>query len=265
MGLRQGTGLSQRAFAERYGIKPGTYAHWESGSRTPDPDSLMGLLDKMGVTEDQRDNVLVWSQGVDEPRWHAVTLPEQRAAMAATLDIEKVATEATDVSPSVIPGLLQTREYMDQIMSDGDVPFGERSTRTTVRIGRRDVITRNNAAKYFVYLGEAALHQIIGSPQLMIKQLRYVLELSQLPNITIHVVPFTSGWHPGLEGAFYLIRADEGPVVHIELRDTALFLHQPVDIARYEDAVTRVAAVAMKPDESLSLIAKIADQMEQTA
>ncbi|MEU0464993.1 helix-turn-helix transcriptional regulator [Amycolatopsis sp. NPDC006131] len=278
--LRTENGLTLRALAEKAGYEhAGTLSRWEKGERTPHVDDVKRLLDALGVQGERREEVIALADGTDEPRWLAITLPEQRAMLSALIDFQDAAKHIVAVSPLLIPGLLQSSDYIRALMIEGGVPADELGTRVAVRVGRRDVITRRNPANLTAIIGEAALRQVIGSRQIMAGQLRYLNELGALPNVEIRVLPFDSGWHPALEGPFTLIEGEQ-PVVNLENRRSGLFLHEEADLELYRDAVRFMLGgeserkrgepgqgrkVAMSPAASAELIAEIANEMETTA
>lgn len=90
-------------------------------------------------------------------------------------------------------------------------------------------------------------------------------ELAEPDNVELLVVPFDSGWQPGLEGMFIHIESQEetSPVVHLENRRSGLFLHEDEDVASYRTAIDMVRQAAFDPAGSIQRIAEIADQMEQ--
>ncbi|GAB3473824.1 transcriptional regulator with XRE-family HTH domain [Amycolatopsis cihanbeyliensis] len=260
---RRERGLSQRGLATKTGKSPGTIARWETGDRVPDPEDVAAVLTALEISGERYADIHAMATGTREPRWLAVTLPEQRQQLNALLECGRTATTVTDVSPLLVPGVLQNSEYVRAIMEAGGVPQDEVETRVAVRVGRRELITRAEPAEFVALLGEAALRQVIGSREVLVKQLRYLLELGELPNVHLRVLPFDSGWHPALEGPFVLIESTEDdPVVHLELRDTGLFLHEPEDVARYRRAIDAIGAVALDPRESAGLIAGIAAETE---
>jgi hypothetical protein len=239
-------------------------ARWETGDRAPDPTDVAQVLTVLDVSGERYDEILSMSRGTHEPRWLAVTLPEQRAQLAALLDLEATAVAITDVSPLLIPGLLQTGEYIREIMETGGVPSNELSTRVAVRIGRREAINRPDPAHLTVLLGEAALRQVIGTRELLVRQLRYVLELAARPNVELRVLPYGSGWHPALEGPFTLIdTVNDDPVVHLENRRSGLFLHEHEDVQSYRQAVDTLLKVAMSPASTNEFIAQVIEELEQ--
>ncbi|MBK0868200.1 MAG: helix-turn-helix transcriptional regulator [Saccharopolyspora sp.] len=259
---RLDNGISLRGLATQLGKDPSQLSRWETGERAPKPTDVAQILAHLGVTGSEYDEIVEVSGGTHEPRWLAVTLPEQRQQLAATLEVERGATGITEVSPLLVPGLLQTREYVHAIMSAGGVDADEVATRSAIRLGRRETIFGQEPATFTGVIGEAALRQVIGGPKVMLDQLKHLLESGERSNVEIQVVPFSTGWHPALEGLFALYETEQGPVVHLENRRSGLFLHEPADVQTYQQAVARVRAVALSPDDSSAFVHRLINEME---
>jgi transcriptional regulator with XRE-family HTH domain len=260
---RQERDLTVRAFAAQLGRDPGVLSRWETGDRTPKPEQVAQILTSLGVNGDRYEEIIDLAYGADDSNWVATTLPAQRQQLAAFIDFEQNATKILEVSPMLIPGLLQTNDYIRAVMTEGRVPAGELATRVAVRIGRRDVITRDRPAQYTALVGEAALRQLIGSRETVVAQLKHILEMARRPNIDLRVFRFDSGWHPGLEGPFHLLETGDGVVVHLENRKSALFLHEDADVRTYRRAAEHVLDAALSKTESVKLIRYLINSMEK--
>lgn len=248
--------IGLRQFAKDIGRDPSLLSRWETGDRTPTPTDVAQILGKLGITGDRYDEIIELAYGTDDARWLATTLPEQRLQLSALLDFERTASLITDMSPLLIPGLLQTSDYARTIMTEDGVPTDQISQRVAIRLGRRQELDRREAARFIALIGEAALRQLIGTREVMAAQLGFLLEMADRSNTEIRVVPFDSGWHPGLVGAALLIESETQPsVVHVELGHSGLFLHTRTDIVAYRKAVDRVAERAMNAEDSLALVA----------
>jgi transcriptional regulator with XRE-family HTH domain len=263
---REERGLKLRELAGQLSLDPSRLSKWELGKQIPKDTVVAQILTHLGVTGERYDEIVGLTSGASAGQWLAVSLPEQRQHLAALLDLEQHADTIVTVSPLLIPGLLQDGGYVRAIMSAGELPAEEISTRVAVRLGRRDAITRReNPARLRAFVGEAALRQIIGSRQVMVQQLQHLTQEAERENVELRVVPFDTGHHPGLEGPFTLIdpREDQGisAVVHIENRRSGLFLQEDEDVATYRHAVDTVAQVAMSLTDSIRLIATITDEM----
>lgn len=250
--------IGLRQFAREIGRDASLLSRWETGDRTPSPTDVAHILGKLGVTGDRYDEIIELACGTDDPRWLATSLPEQRAQLAALLDFERTASVITDVSPLLIPGLLQTVDYATSIMTEGGVPADEIGTRVTIRMGRQKGLDSRESVRLIALIGEAALRQLIGTREIMAAQLAHLVRMNDRSNTEIRVVPFDSSYHPGLVAPVLLIESETEPAVaSIELQDSGLFLHARADIDRYRKVADTVAAKAMSVEDSLAVIALI--------
>jgi transcriptional regulator with XRE-family HTH domain len=260
---RDAIGMGQRQLAELAGLHYTVLSKIENGHRVPSTEQTATMLAHLKVNGERAQTIIELARGTSEPLWLAVTLPEQQQQLEALLDLERNAKTITEVSPLLVPGLLQTTGYIRAIMSTA-VSTKEVETRTAVRIGRREAITRdNNPVEFVALIGEGALRQIIGDTQVMIEQLRHLLKMAERPNVDLRVVPFSCGWHPALEGPFLMIAPEESePVIHLENRRSGLFLHQREDVKIYREAAEWELRVAMSQEETSRLIAELINHME---
>lgn len=262
---REGKGLSVRALARQLEIDHSTLSMWETGKRTPRPDHVASILTALGVNGDEKTRLVDLSREPDGPQWFGAGIPALKQQMTALLEFERTATCIIDVSPLLVPGMLQTSDYVRAIMRGSGVPDEDIETRVMTRIGRRDAFQRPEAAKLTVLIGEAALRQIIGSPTVMAHQLRHLASVAALPSITLRVIPIRCDWNPSLGGPFMLLKfAEATPIVHVELRRSGLFLHEAEDVAAYQNAVDDILGTAMSPAESSGLIADITTELERS-
>ncbi|WP_460399233.1 helix-turn-helix domain-containing protein [Actinophytocola sediminis] len=264
---REEKGLLLRELGVAISKDNGVISRWETGARTPKPEQVAQILSTLGVTGDRYDEIMTLAYGTNESQWVATTLPEQKQQMVAYVDWEQNASRIVEVAPLLVPGILQTGDYVRAIMTAPGVPVGEVASRVTTRIGRREVITRQQPAELLVLLGRAALNQGIGGRQVMIGQLAHLLEMATRPNVDLRIVPDDAGWHPGLEGAFALIEKKSPPVtdsiVFVETRRSELILHEPGDVNAYQWAVDQIIKVSLPPEMSVSYIADLRTRMEK--
>ncbi len=265
--VREDKGLLLRELAAMLELNIGVLSRWETGERTPKPEHVAKLLATLGVTGRRYDEIMTLAYRTEESQWLATTPPEQRQQMAAYIDWEQTATRIVEVSPLLIPGLLQTRDYIQALMTTEGMPSDESARRVTARLGRTKVITKADPADLVVLIGEGALRQNIGGPSVMLGQLRHLLEMAARPNITLRVFPNDRGYHPGLDGVFTIIesaRGASGCIVFVNARRSPLMLHEPDDLQAYKHAVDRVAGECLSPQASAKLVAHVANELKET-
>lgn len=252
----------------------GVLSRWETGDRAPKPEQVSQILATLQVGGDRFEEIMTLAYGTKESQWVATTMPEQRRQLAALVDWELRATRIVEVAPLIVPGLLQTPDYVRGIMTAAGVPAGEISLRVTTRVGRRVAIEGRNPADLMVLLGQSALNQGIGGRSTMIAQLDFLLEMAGRPNIDLRVIPDHRGWHPGLEGSFVIVdapRTSNGrrpasgveSIVFMETRRSELMLHENADVDAYKKALDRILAISLPPDASANLISDVRNRMEK--
>ncbi len=88
-------------------------------------------------------------------------------------------------------------------------------------------------------------------------QLRHLIDMSERPNITLQVIPFSHGGHAGESGSFTMLRfpeSDLSDIVYLEQLTSALYLDKPEEVAQYEKAMATLAQDSPGTDESRDLL-----------
>ena len=112
-------------------------------------------------------------------------------------------------------------------------------------------------------LDEASLRRVVGSRQVMREQLEHVMELSQLPHVTVQVLPFEVGAHAGINGQYSILEfadAADSSVVYIEGVTSDLYLEKANDVQKYSVMYEHLRAQALNVDQSRQFIADIAKE-----
>lgn len=253
--IRANPDTSLREFAKQVGLSYVALSRWETGKRVPNTEDVATLLAALRVIGDERDRLLAMTRQAQDPNWVAPGVDRQ---LTALIDFEQTATTIVDVSPLVLPGLLQTADYARAIMDDGVMTSGEVQTAVITRMGRRDILTRDNPVHLMALVGEAALRYPMGGPTVMAAQLRHVLKMAALPNVTVHAIPISTKWNPSLSGPFVLYEFPvAAPIVHFEHHRSSMFLPDKKDIEDMRKAVHAIRAAALSEEETAALITKI--------
>jgi hypothetical protein len=149
-----------------------------------------------------------------------------------------------------VPGLLQTEDYARGVLRSGAIGQtspDEIERHVALRLQRQQLLTRDDAPRLWVVMDETVLRRRVGGPEVMRAQLDRLLEATKLPNVTLQVVPFANGPHPGTYGPFALFRfaMPELPdMVYIEYLTGAVYLDARVEVATHLEVMDRMAAQA---------------------
>ena len=260
---REAANISVREVARRLGIAHSVVSYWETSKRVPRLEDVASYLTAIGVTGDDREAILELGRHAGDQNWLAVGIPGMSQTLAGTMECERAAATITDWSPHLGTGPLQTSDNARAIIGREAFPAGEGEAQILVRMGRRDVVMRSNPVRLTAFLGEAALHEMIGEPRVMADQLRHLIRAAESATITIQIVRSSQGWHPGLMGPFVLYDFDGAPsIVLLEHYRTSAFVSEPDEVAIYKTAVGRIHQLAMSPADSLTLITQTAHELE---
>lgn len=211
---REARGWSQAELARRTNYSSGLIGMVETYERAPTKE-LARALDKVfqtfGYTED--DETGEWTPGTFVRLWgklRTISFPEQ---FRPFVEREAQAVALRTFEHAFIPGLLQTADYARAVLST-KAGATEASIEADVsdRIARQWILTRTDPAppRVWVLIDEGALYRPVAPPPVMRDQLGHVIAMSELPNITVQVVPYSAGGHSGLDGAFIVADLQSG-------------------------------------------------------
>ncbi|MDX3850373.1 DUF5753 domain-containing protein [Streptomyces sp. AK02-01A] len=190
----------------------------------------------------------------------------QAGALAELIAMEDVARRVRAWQLSLIPGLLQTSEYARSLaVSDGvweDPDDIERIVE--VRMRRQARLSGEAPLQLYAVVSEAALRQLVGGPKVMRNQLEHVLEMAQLPNVRIQVMPFQSGGHPCITTSFSIVSFTESEavdVVHADTIASTVWVENEEESAVCSTFFDRTARLSLAPKDSVRLIEDIGKGM----
>ncbi|TDX03714.1 helix-turn-helix transcriptional regulator [Kribbella sp. VKM Ac-2566] len=265
--LRSEAGLTRELVQERTGVNQGTLWRIEKGQAKPHTGTLETLFDLYGVPEARRTELIELTRGAKHPGWLRQFTDVIPQGYAAYISFESEAKIAHNYESLYIPGLLQTEEYARAAVRDGLPMAAEEIERNVeTRMERQVVLGRKREERepleFWAVVDEAALRREVGGPAVMRAQLGRLLEVSERPNITLQVLPFDRGAHPGMTGAF--VRLNFGPVapdvVYVESLAGDIFLETEAEIDRYSMVFDHLRAGALSPRDTSAFIATLIAQ-----
>jgi hypothetical protein len=122
-----------------------------------------------------------------------------------------------------------------------------------VRQHRQETVDRDEPPEMLYVLDEAALRRHVGRGCVMQHQLERIRESAAAPNVSIQIMPFTRGAHPGMSGNFVLLEfADPNldDLVHLEGVNQTTIRDDTELIAEYLDKFEKLQELALTQDES---------------
>lgn len=256
--LREKSGMSTRSVAEKLGVSRMAVNRTEAGSRSATLEEVIAVCALYGVTGRQRERLLERARGGDGSTSWLATGPAIADQLTSLVALESEASALTDVAVTLVPGLVQTAEYMRAVM--GDVPEGEWMVAT--RLARQALLTKPEAPSVRLVIEEFVLRRRIGSVAVMREQLDHLLRTMSKPNVSLQVIPATAGMHAGLDGSFVLLTFPERePHVYIEARRSGLVLTKPRDVEPFSDGIAELDECVLDQSRSADLITKIKEEL----
>ena len=174
------------------------------GISTNDLKALL-ILYKM-VDGEQTDDLVALARAGRERSWQSAYRDVVSPRMLQLIEYEAAALIIRNFQPLVVPGLLQTEEYAKAVLGQfaGTATAARIDAQVDFRMRRQELLDRADMPLLFFILDEAATRRLVGGPAVMRRQVRKLIELAGRPNITVEIVPFSAGVHPGLLGPFVI-------------------------------------------------------------
>ncbi|MFE4513700.1 helix-turn-helix domain-containing protein [Kitasatospora sp. NPDC056783] len=182
------------------------------------------------------------------------------------LGLEEAAAEIRSYEVQFVHGLLQTADYARAVVTAGCHAAGpeEIDRRVDVRLKRQTVLTGERAPQLVAVLDEAALRRPWGGPEQMRGQLDRLLELGELPNVRLQVLPLGNAGLSAESGAFTVLgfaEAELADVVYLEQFTTALYLDKPAEVAEYRQAMDDLVADSLSPEKTRDLLHEVRQEL----
>lgn len=258
--LRGKANLNTRDAAQRVGLSPATLNRIEKGTRPVSREEVGALLAVYKVPTLERERIQNMARKVDQDGWWEINGAPLPAELPALITFESEATRLVEVGMLLIPGLLQTPDYIREVMASGGVPEENADARVSARLGRQAVLNKNMAPHYTAIIDEAALRRPVGGAEAMSMQLRQLIAAQRRPNVEVRVVPFDRG----MDGPYVLMQFPKArDIVHLEHKRGAAFVDEPDDVAPFHEATDKLLSISLGPAESACFLAEIATEYDQ--
>jgi transcriptional regulator with XRE-family HTH domain len=261
--LRTDMGLSREEAAEAIRASEWKIHRLENGQVGFKDRDIVDLLRRYGVTDpDDIAGFLEFAREANAPGWwqrYGDLLPQW---FKAYVDLESAAALIRTYEGQLVPGLLQTEDYMRAVIGGASLDESpeEAERRVALRMGRQTLLTRPDAPRLWAVIDEAALRRPVGSPEVMGGQLKRLIDATELANVVLQILPFGAGAHPGMVGAFSILRFADGElpdVVYVEHLTNAQYLDRRDDVNRYLHVMNRIGMRAAPPDNTVGILHKI--------
>jgi transcriptional regulator with XRE-family HTH domain len=265
--LRESHSIELEEVADRVGLAPSKLSRIETGKAPTRTSYLKALLELYGVDDPgQRRVMLEMARDGHQRGWWAVWPGVLPTGFGIWVGLEAEAASLRVYEAQVVHGLLQTEDYARAVMSTvrrrQNADEIERLVR--LRMQRQGALHRPQPLDLWIILDEAVLHRMAGPSRVLREQLDHLYEACHWPNVTLQVLGFGSGLHPGLGGSFTIIEFPERldpDVVYTEgVTGQPYIEERDHEVRAHSEAFDLLRASALPPAQSAHLIRSISER-----
>ncbi|PXY16634.1 helix-turn-helix domain-containing protein [Prauserella muralis] len=229
--LRQKAGLSQTEAAKQSGLSQSKVSRTETGEYAPAPEHVKNLCRVYKAPADVRRELMQMANELREDRISARVVLERGGWMLQERigRIEEIAGRIRCIAPTVVPGLLQTREYTRSLFGDA-LSLDDLDLTINARMSRQRLLETDRMFEFIVT--EGALRWNMGGAAVMASQVDHLIEVSKRRNVHLGVVPWTT---PVTVPVMHTVDIYDSRAVMFGTIDATALITDPAVVKSYED------------------------------
>ncbi|MCX5421294.1 helix-turn-helix transcriptional regulator [Streptomyces sp. NBC_00078] len=250
--LREKSGVSLRQLADQLGWDWSTLGKLERGQTLGSPEVAQALDQHYGT---QGFLLTLWELAVADPT-------QFKEQYRRYMLLEAEAVSLWHYSVSAPPGLLQTPGYVREALAAGGYKGDKLDQQVEARLGRRKLLEGEDAPLFRVILSEAVLRTSLRDAGEWREQLEHLADMSERPNIALHVLPFSAGPHGLMSTAVKFLRLSDGRTVAYAENDVrGELLEETSRVERLQHTYDAVRDLALSPAESRKFILRMLEEV----
>ncbi len=232
----------------------------ETGQRGIRPRELRELLTEYGVDAAAQEALTAISGRPGDPGWQYGPDQVLASAYREFLQIEQAASAIFAYAPVQVPQLLQTPDYARAVISaDPNVP-GHAQAALAAGLAYRQAALHKRGTSLTAVIGEAALHQHVGSTETRRAQLRYLAGVSaSRPGVCIRILPFEAGEQASSGTGFSVLQFSQLPslgLVHLDGPAGGICADSPAAVAACTTTFTHLQLFCLTGQESAARLSE---------
>ncbi len=260
--LRLAAGFEPEQVADRMRKSLATVSKHENGHVRPDFLVLSFLFDLYQVTAEQRQHVTNLWEEADDNLLPLLTSPDMGPKYKAFLRQEILAATEQTLGQTLIPAQLQTRAYAKathQPARSLGVKITSLEKSVESRITRQKRLTaEQNPLVLHALIDEAAIRRLVGGAEVMIEQLRHLLQAGDLPNVTIQVIAEAAGAYAFMASSMTILHfadPDDRPTIYVQHEGGGQWIEDPDEVEKRSAVFQQIAETqALSAVETRALI-----------
>jgi transcriptional regulator with XRE-family HTH domain len=258
---REAAGVTREQAGEAIRASPAKISRLELGRVGFKERDVADLLTCYGVRDPaERAQFLELARQANTPGWwhrYSDLLPSW---FETYLGLEQAASVIRSYELQFVPGLLQTRDYARAVTMLGHSDPVEIERRVELRVQRQALLTGPHPPTLWAVVDEAALRRPLLGPEHSRAQIAHLIEMNELPHISLQVAPFSYGGHAAAGGPFAILRfadPDLPDIVYLEQLISAHYLDKRADVEHYVAVMERLCAQVEQPERTEEILTRI--------
>lgn len=261
--LRIAGGHKQQDVADYVGIAPNSLSSYEACTASMSNPVAEKIFKYYGVEDERLKELLVMVKGSRKRGWLMDIKGKVWQPVEHFVALERDASSIQEVAIQVVPGVMQTEGYARAVLQRG-ILGAEVEQHIESRLNRASILERDEPVKYWGIIHEAALRCAVGGKKVMKEQLTRLSDLARKPNITIQVLPDSTGEHTAMSGPYSIFRFNIAPqygVAYLDYLTGALYLDESNDVDQYAESFSHLIKSALSEKASLSFLNKLSEDL----
>ncbi len=266
---REANGYTQKRVASELGWSISKVIRQETGASAISTADAMALIHFYNITDQSRTEQMLAITRAKDSAWWDKYSSFYGQEFLDFLGYEHGASMIRQFQGLLVPGLLQTEAYASALFHGymEDKHRFERAVR--VRMRRQAILDANDGRRFDFIIDESVLHRWVGGPAVMLEQLTHIEAMSQKPNVSIRIVPFTVGVRPFMQGSFTIFEFDsdalesvvnvEDPHSDVRLRDDA------ETTSKYVETFIELSEIAASAVKTTEIVTPVVEVMRAAA
>ena len=258
--LREAAHLNLEQVASLLECSSSKISQIETGRVSVSPRDVRDLLRIYGVTDDERDSLIQLARESRRKGWWQ-GYADLQPHLATYLGLEHDASDIRLYKISRVHALLQTVDYARAIFSAGGVgkvhPDTEQSLAPLLERQRQALASRSRLS---LVQDEASLRNQVAGRDVQWGQIEHLLKSSEVPEIFLQVLPFTSGAQMTMDASFTILSFPDPAdtdVVCIWYPTGVLWVEDLAEVSQYNALFRRLQTAALSFEDSTALMTSV--------
>lgn len=238
--LREREGLSLTQWGKIIGAARSSVSNMEAGRHKLQDDQAKRIDVRLG-TGGLIELLLWYARMAHDPDWgRQLVRYEEQATLIKTYHGQ------------VIPLALQTDDYTWSYVQAGTPK--DFQAEMAERVARKQSLVKRKSVELWAVIDEGVLARPVGNSEVMRGQLDHLLTMADLPQVSLRIIPFSSGGHLGVDGALWVLSLEGRDVAYSGAQNGGRLIESPGEVRELSVKFDRIGAKAASEEASREIV-----------